>query len=90
MTYWGRRAFERHFKEWRHLNGMKALGIPATKQFYEVTRIGDAQALWKTICEKRLGGGGAFNAAEDEEVEDASGNVYNRKTYEDLKREGLL
>ena len=26
----------------------------------------------------------------DEEFEDAEGNVYNRKTYEDLKRQGLI
>jgi len=32
-SYWGRRAFERHFKEWRHVNGMRALGIPNTKSF---------------------------------------------------------
>ena len=25
-----------------------------------------------------------------EEIEDAEGNVYNRKTYEDLKRQGLI
>jgi len=36
-SYWGRRAFERHFKEWRHVNGMRALGIPNNKNFYEVT-----------------------------------------------------
>lgn len=47
-SYWGRRAFERHFKEWRHVNGMRALGIPNTKDFYEVTKIEDAMALWKT------------------------------------------
>jgi splicing factor 3A subunit 3 len=48
-SYWGRRAFERHFKEWRHVNGMKALGIPNNKDFFEVTQIADAQSLWKTI-----------------------------------------
>lgn len=26
----------------------------------------------------------------DEEYEDAEGNVYNRKTYEDLRRQGLI
>ncbi len=35
-SYWGRRAFERHFKEWRHQNAMRALGIPNNKNFYEV------------------------------------------------------
>ena len=26
----------------------------------------------------------------DEECEDADGNVYNKKTYEDLRRQGLI
>lgn len=30
-SYWGRRAFERHFREWRHENGMRALGITNSK-----------------------------------------------------------
>jgi hypothetical protein len=38
--------------------------------------------------------GGAAAAAVavgmDEEVEDADGNVYSRKVYEDLKRQGLV
>ena len=48
-SYWGRRAFERHFKEWRHQNGMRALGIPNNKLFYEVTKIADAQELWRNV-----------------------------------------
>jgi splicing factor 3A subunit 3 len=38
-SYWGRRAFERHFKEWRHQHGMRCLGIPNTKNFHEITSI---------------------------------------------------
>lgn len=49
QKYWGRRAFERHFREQRHQHGMRALGIPNTKNFYEVTQIEDAQRLWKNI-----------------------------------------
>jgi splicing factor 3A subunit 3 len=33
---------------------------------------------------------GGFNPELDEELEDESGNVYSRKVYEDLKRQGLL
>jgi splicing factor 3A subunit 3 len=33
---------------------------------------------------------GGFHAEVDEEFEDGAGNVYNRKTYEDLKRQGLI
>ncbi len=45
-------------QEWRHLNGMKALGIPNTKQFFEVTTIADALALWKNLQEREKGGQG--------------------------------
>lgn len=48
-SYWGRRAYEKHFKEWRHQNGMRALGIPNNKMFYEVTKIDEALELWKSI-----------------------------------------
>ena len=97
---------------------MKSLGIPNTKQFFEVTTIADALALWKTLQEREKGAGrgqareseqrapeahvpppprscvcvtaGGFKVEEDEEFEDDEGNVYNRKTYMDLKRQGLL
>jgi hypothetical protein len=52
-SYWGRRAFERHFKEWRHQNGMRALGIPNTKNFFEVTQMKDALELWASIKVRR-------------------------------------
>ena len=86
-SYWGRRAFERHFKEARHEMGMKALGIPNTRQFFEVTTIADAVSLWKSLQQKEAGG---FKAEEDEEYEDDEGNVFNRKVYGDLQRQGLL
>lgn len=37
-SYWGRRAYERHFKEPRHQLGMRSLKIPNTKAFAEVRR----------------------------------------------------
>jgi splicing factor 3A subunit 3 len=86
-SYWGRRAFERHFKEPRHDAGMKALGIPNTRQFFEVTTIADAVTLWKSLQQREAGG---FKADDDEEYEDAEGNVFNRKVYSDLQRQGLL
>ena len=36
-SYWGRRAFEQHFKQFRHVHGMRCLGIPNTKAFAEVS-----------------------------------------------------
>lgn len=44
QSYWGRRAFDRHFQEWRHAHGMRALGIPNTKHFHDITSIADAIA----------------------------------------------
>ena len=35
-SYWGRRAYERHFSEFRHQHGMRCLNIPNTKAFAEV------------------------------------------------------
>lgn len=87
-SYWGRRAFERHFKEWRHQHGMRCLGIPNTKNFNEITVIKDAEALWERIKEKQ--GLNKWRPEVEEEYEDTEGNVYNKKTYTDLQKQGLL
>ncbi|CAG9462501.1 unnamed protein product [Pedinophyceae sp. YPF-701] len=87
FSYRGRRAFERHFTEWRHQQGMRSLGIPNSKEFFEVTRIKDALELWSTLRKSQAGG---FNPNEHEEYEDGEGNVYSKRTFEDLKREGLI
>jgi splicing factor 3A subunit 3 len=86
-VYMGRKAFEQHFQEPRHTHGMRCLGIPNTKAFHDITSIADARALWAKMQadEKRM-----VVAGDAVEFEDAEGNVYNRKTYEDLKRQGLI
>ncbi|GAA5830421.1 hypothetical protein JCM11251_001341 [Rhodosporidiobolus azoricus] len=87
-VYQGRKNFERHFQESRHAFGMRALGLPNTKHFHEITRIEDAIALAEKLKQE---GRAELSAAElTEELEDEEGNVYNRKTYEDLKRQGLV
>lgn len=86
-SYWGRRAFERHFTEWRHQHGMRCLKIPYSRAFNEVTSIADAKALHKNLSQRDVG---VFDVKFDAEVEDAQGNVYNKKTFEDLKRQGLI
>lgn len=43
-VYMGRKNFERHFQEARHAFGMRALGLPNTKHFHEITKIADAIA----------------------------------------------
>lgn len=66
---------------------MAALGLPNTRAFFEVTSIEDALRLHRSMQEKQTGG---FRADLDEEMEDREGNVYQRRVYEDLMREGLI
>lgn len=87
-SYWGRRAYERHFKEFRHQHGMRCLGIPNTKNFNEITSIAEAQQLWERIKEKQ--GVNKWRPDLEEEYEDQEGNIYNKKTYTDLQRQGLI
>ncbi|GAA5978516.1 hypothetical protein JCM10908_004385 [Rhodotorula pacifica] len=87
-VYQGRKNFERHFQESRHAFGMRALGLPNTKHFHEITKIEDAIALAEKL--KQEGRAELSHAETTEELEDDEGNVYNRKTYEDLKRQGLV
>ncbi|KAG6337239.1 hypothetical protein ID866_1869 [Astraeus odoratus] len=87
-VYMGRKNFERHFQEPRHAFGMRALGLPNTKHFHEITRIEDALALAEKL--KQEGRKEIFEQETMEELEDDEGNVYNRKMYEDLKKQGLI
>ncbi|TFY67881.1 hypothetical protein EVG20_g3784 [Dentipellis fragilis] len=86
--YMGRKNFDRHFQESRHAFGMRALGLPNTKHFHEITRIEDALSLAEKL--KQEGRHEIFEQETMEELEDEEGNVYNRKTYEDLKKQGLI
>ncbi|KAF9464341.1 RNA splicing factor PRP9 [Collybia nuda] len=103
-VYMGRKNFDRHFQvrgsiaplclkltfsqESRHAFGMRALGLPNTKHFHEITRIEDALSLAERL--KQEGRHEIFEQETMEELEDDEGNVYNRKTYEDLKKQGLI
>ena len=87
-TYKGPKAFQRHFAEWRHAHGMRCLGIPNTAHFANVTSIEDAIKLWDKLKEQK--NGERWQAETEEEYEDSSGNVFNRKTFNDLKKQGLL
>ncbi|KAG0003836.1 hypothetical protein BGZ80_005727, partial [Entomortierella chlamydospora] len=86
-VYKGRKAFDKHFQEWRHAHGMRCLGIPNTRQFHEIVGIEDALALWNKIKKAKPEG---TKRDQIEEFEDTEGNVFNKKTYEDLKRQGLI
>ena len=52
-----------------------------------MTTIADALALQKALDARKVG---QWKRETDEECEDADGNVYNKKTYEDLRRQGLI
>lgn len=88
QSYWGRRAYEQHFSESRHLHGLQCLGIPNSKEFFEITRIKEAQELWESLKRKKASEG--WKPEAEEECEDEEGNVYSKKTYTDLKRQGLI
>ena len=86
-SYWGRRAYEQHFTQWRHQHGMRCLNIPFSKAFNEVTTIEEARRLHQTLEEKKLG---KWDRQHDQECEDADGNVYNAKTFAELRSQGLI
>ncbi|CAN7984381.1 unnamed protein product [Ixodes pacificus] len=88
FIYRGPKAFQRHFAEWRHAHGMRCLGIPNTAHFANVTSIEDALTLWNKLKDEKSKE--RFQAVTEEEYEDTHGNVVNKKTFEDLKRQGLL
>jgi splicing factor 3A subunit 3 len=87
-VYMGRRAFDKHFNEARHIHGLKCLGITNTTLFREITDIADATKLWDKIQKDKLKG------KKDEgsvvQMEDAEGNVMPEKVYYDLQKQGLL
>jgi len=87
-TYKGPKAFQRHFAEWRHAHGMRCLGIPNTAHFANVTRIEDAISLWTKLRSQKTSE--RFLPDHEEEYEDSKGNVVTKKTFEDLRRQGLL
>lgn len=78
-VYHGLLNFEKHFQESRHSFGMRALGLPNTIEFRDVTRIKDAFArtLLLTVAEKlrRENKLEAEDEADMEEIEDEHGNV---------------
>lgn len=93
-VYMGRRAFDKHFSETRHVYGLQCLGITrATGLFREITGIQEAERLWEKLESdrrkevERKGGDGGEGVVE---MEDHEGNVMPKKVYDDLARSGLL
>ncbi|KAF4556568.1 Pre-mRNA-splicing factor sap61-like protein [Elsinoe fawcettii] len=87
-VYMGRRAFEKHFSEARHLYGLKCLGITNSTLFREITGIEEAKALWEKIQQDKKK---ETSQVDDViQMEDSQGNVMPAKVYYDLQKAGLL
>ncbi|CAD0099998.1 unnamed protein product [Aureobasidium mustum] len=87
-VYMGRRAFDKHFGEARHLYGLKRLGITNSSMFRDVTGIEEATELWRKLqLDKKQ-----ESTASDQvvQMEDGEGNVMPEKVYYDLQKQGLL
>lgn len=88
FVYMGRRAFEKHFNEARHIYGLKRLGINDTHLFRDITGIEEALKLWdKRQRDKKVG---KIEDGSIVQMEDAEGNVMPEKVYYDLQKQGLL
>ncbi|OTA99067.1 hypothetical protein M426DRAFT_325470 [Hypoxylon sp. CI-4A] len=88
FVYMGRRAFDKHFNEARHIYGLKCLGITNTGLFRDITGIDEALRLWDKIQkEKRKD---KVDDGSVVQMEDAEGNVMPEKVYYDLQKQGLL
>jgi len=87
-TYIGPKAFDKHFQEWRHAHGMRCLRIPNTRHFHHVTRVVDAQRLWEKMRQEN--GWRQWRPDAEQEFEDVEGHVFNKRTLEDMRRQGLL
>ncbi|WEW56207.1 Pre-mRNA-splicing factor sap61 [Emydomyces testavorans] len=80
FVYMGRRAFDKHFSEARHIYGLRCLGITQqTSLFREITKIEDALRLWEKLERDRK----KEKEARDNvvQMEDAEGNVMPERIY---------
>lgn len=88
FVYMGRRAYDKHFNEARHIHGLRCLGITNTTLFRDISKIDEATSLWEKIQRE------AKKSKVDEgsivQMEDAEGNVMPEKVYYDLQKQGLL
>ncbi|KAF8380053.1 hypothetical protein HHK36_027523 [Tetracentron sinense] len=95
-SYWGHRAFERHFKEWCYQHGMRCLDLLMRTDLLSPKDISpvllywplEAKVLWERIQEQQ--GVNKWHPELEEEYEDKEGNIYNKKTYTDPQRPGLI
>jgi splicing factor 3A subunit 3 len=94
FVYMGRRAFDKHFSEARHIYGLKCLGITSTGSgggmglFREITGQQEAVNLWEKIKKEKK----EKETKEDSivQMEDGEGNVMPERIYLDLQKQGIL
>ncbi|KAH8890195.1 splicing factor 3A subunit 3 [Thozetella sp. PMI_491] len=86
--YRGRRAFDKHFNESRHIHGLKCLGVTNTHLFRDITDIQEALRLWDKM--QRDDRQSKVDDGSVVQMEDAEGNVMPEKVYYDLQKQGLL
>lgn len=87
-VYMGRRAFDKHFSEARHIYGLKCLGITNTAMYRDITKIEEAERLHAKLNTDRQQ---QQQAKEDVvEMEDSYGTVMPWKVWNDLNKQGLL
>jgi splicing factor 3A subunit 3 len=87
-VYMGRRAFDKHFSEARHVYGLKCLGITNTAMYRDITQIEEAERLHAKLNSDRQV---QQQAKEDVvEMEDSFGTVMPWKVWNDLNKQGLL
>lgn len=89
FVYMGRRAFDKHFNEARHIYGLKCLGVTSNHTlFREITGIEEATALWKKFQQDKK----KEKVEQDNvvQMEDSEGNVMPEKIYNDLLAQGIL
>lgn len=80
----GRRAFDRHFDDPKHVQGLARLGITTYKEYRGIAVISEAKQLYKTLRRN------AVKTRCDAEIEDADGTVMTAQMYADLKKQGLI
>ncbi|KAL7625854.1 Pre-mRNA-splicing factor sap61 [Parahypoxylon ruwenzoriense] len=88
FVYMGRRAFDKHFNEARHIYGLKCLGITNTSLFRDIIGIDEALRLWEKIQKDKRKD--KVDESSVVQMEDAEGNVMPEKVYYDLQKQGLL
>jgi splicing factor 3A subunit 3 len=84
----GRRAFDKHFNEPRHLHGLRCLGITTNTLFRDITKIDEALKLWDKIQREKKKN--KVDEGSVVQMEDGEGNVMPEKVYYDLQKQGLL